>query len=460
MVSDKRRALVIGGGFSGMFAANELKSRFEVTLVDAKEYFEYTPGILRAYVKPGHYDALSFTYQSILERTMGIKFLWGEVKELDGEKQIAHIKPMFSDHTEEVAFDYCVIAAGCTFGLFSKWGESLWAPTVNEGAIAESEWKHIDERFIEGRRRHIFEEHEKLAALNKKKANVLVVGAGFIGVEWVTELQHYFPNLKLTIMDFLPKCLGPLPQNAANYCDKYMKDHGIKCYYGMKYAPKEEGFFQKIGLNGEPDCTFVCIGTKAANWFMPKECLTGYNPLEEDKKEKDPKKRGPGGGGWIHVNKHLQVVKTNEDGSQSLWGNGHIFAVGDCNMVPDLPPIPKISYPSEEQAAHATKNIKILDHLEHKGKTVGGCCGLGGAKDLQTTWWPWGAGMFATSLGPNKACFVMGAKSAPGTGHMVLWGKLSAIQKELIESTKVNENKRGIIGSWGWHFVHHTPFMN
>ncbi|KAF4648652.1 hypothetical protein FOZ61_002369, partial [Perkinsus olseni] len=107
MVSDKRRALVIGGGFSGMFAANELKGRFDVTLVDAKEYFEYTPGILRAYVKPGHYDALSFTYQSILERTMGIKFLWGEVTQLDGEKQIAHVKPMFSDHEEEVAFDYC-----------------------------------------------------------------------------------------------------------------------------------------------------------------------------------------------------------------------------------------------------------------------------------------------------------------------------------------------------------------
>ncbi|KAF4668354.1 hypothetical protein FOZ61_006593, partial [Perkinsus olseni] len=182
MVSDKRRALVIGGGFSGMFAANELKGRFDVTLIDAKEYFEYTPGILRAYVKPTHYDALSFTYQSVLERTMGIKFLWGEVTQLDGEKQIAHVKPMFSDHEEEVAFDYCVIAAGCTFGLFSKWGESLWAPTVNEGAIAASEWKHIDERFIEGRRRHIFEEHEKLAALNKKKATVLVVGAGFIGV--------------------------------------------------------------------------------------------------------------------------------------------------------------------------------------------------------------------------------------------------------------------------------------
>eukprot|EP00406_Dinophysis_acuminata_P056190 CAMPEP_0179306330 /NCGR_PEP_ID=MMETSP0797-20121207/50075_1 /TAXON_ID=47934 /ORGANISM="Dinophysis acuminata, Strain DAEP01" /LENGTH=52 /DNA_ID=CAMNT_0021015989 /DNA_START=75 /DNA_END=229 /DNA_ORIENTATION=+ len=46
------RALVIGGQFSGIFTATDLKHNFRVTVVDAKEYFEYTPGVLRAYVKP------------------------------------------------------------------------------------------------------------------------------------------------------------------------------------------------------------------------------------------------------------------------------------------------------------------------------------------------------------------------------------------------------------------------
>jgi NADH dehydrogenase FAD-containing subunit len=41
-----------------------------------------------------------------------------------------------------------------------------------------------------------------------------VSGAGFIGVEWATELQHFFPKLKITIIDFLPNCLGPLPVSA------------------------------------------------------------------------------------------------------------------------------------------------------------------------------------------------------------------------------------------------------
>jgi apoptosis-inducing factor 2 len=460
-MSEKRRVLVVGGGFSGLLVARDLAHSFEVTVVDAKEYFEYTPGILRCFVKPEHYDALSFTYQSVLERQMNVKFLWGEVKNLDGENRVAHIKPMFGKTIEEVPFDYCVIAAGCNFGVFHKWGESLWFPTVHEDARPEGSWSHIDERFIEGRRRHVLEEHEKLKKLNQQRARILIVGAGFIGVEWATELQHYFSNLDITIIDFLPKCLGPLPESASNYCDNYMKENGIHRYYGIKYAPNEPGFYDKIGFtNGPPDATYVCVGVKASAYFMPKETLSGYNAIEQDKREKDMKKVGPGGGGWIRVNKKLQVLKKDNQNNDTVYGNGRIFSIGDANMVQDLPPIPKISYPSEEQAANVCKNIKILDNLEYNGPMVGGICGFGAVKQLIETWYPWGAGMFATSLGPDDACFVCNAKSTPGTGILTLWGKPSAIQKELIESTKVDECKYGLIGRMAWHFVHHTPFYN
>ncbi|KAF4661947.1 hypothetical protein FOL47_006477 [Perkinsus chesapeaki] len=462
--SNHRRALVIGGGFAGLFAVNELKADFDVTLVDAKEYFEYTPGILRAYANPNHYDALSFTYQRVLECSCGalkrVNFLWGEVRDLDGLHHVAYVKPMFTDEVEKVPFDYCVISAGCNFGVFSKWGESLWAPTILDKARIEGSWPHLDERFIEGRRRHIVEENGSLKKLNDDHASVLVVGGGFIGVEWATQLQQAFPNLQIHLIDHGDRCLRPLPERASAYCDEYMHKHGIKTKYGVMYNPEDPGYCEKIGMAKPPDCTFVCVGVKAANYFMPKETLSSYNPLEPDKKEKDIRKRGPGGGGWIRVNKHLQVLTTNEDGSESLFGDGHVFAVGDCNMCTELPPIPKISYPAEEQAAHATKNIKILDYLEHEGHRVGHCCGLVPAKQMMDTWWPWGAGMFATSLGSKDGCFVTGAKACPGKGHVILWGLPSAIQKDLIESTKVDEHRGGLFGKCAWYFVHHTPFVN
>jgi len=314
-------------------------------------------------------------------------------------------------------------------------GESLWFPTVHEEGRKGSDCGHIDERFIEGRRRHILEEYHKLADLNKKKATILVVGAGFIGVEWATELEYFFPEVKVTIIDFLPRCLGPLPDSAAEYCSEYMQACGIKEFYSCKYDPKSDEFWKKIELPGGPDETYVCIGVKASNYFMPKDTLSD---------------KGPGGGGWIHFNKKMQVTKKPTAGG-AVWGDGSIFAVGDCNLgcigePPnfEMPPIPKISYPGEEQALHAVVNLELLDRMKYGNHGCKACCPR--PKQLKPTWWPWGAGMFATSLGAHDACFVMAANEQKGSGYMVNWWIPAALQKELIETTKIDECKDMPIG--------------
>jgi len=356
---------------------------------------------------------------------------------------------MYANQTEEIAFDYCEICAGCNFGPFHKWGESLWFPTIHEAARPEGSWPHIDERFIEGRRRHILEEYQAIQDLANKNSTLLVVGAGFIGVEWVTELQYFFPSLQCTLIDFLPRCLGPLPDAAAEYCENYLQSVDIKTFYNRKFAPQDPEFMKGIELPNGADKTYVCIGVKASNYFMPKETLSDV---------------GPGGGGWIIINKKLQVM--GEKG-KSLWAKGKIYAVGDCNFGCvgshpnwEVPPIPKISYPGEEQALHAVKNIQRMDQMEHGAYSKSCCCiplPGGKPKALIDTWWPWGAGMFATSLGPHDACFVLAANEKKGSGLMVNWYWPAALQKEFIETTKVDECRDGLIGWCIWHFVHHTP---
>merc|ERR1719316_2638780 len=235
----QRRVLVIGGGFAGLACGRDLKSEFLVTIVDAKEFFEYTPGVLRAYVKPKHLDALTFNLQPVIEGRMGCKFIWGEVMALDGPARTAVVKPIFTDKEEIIDWDFCAICAGCNFGPFHKWGESLWFPTIHAQARLEGSWPQFDERFIEGRRRHILAEYKTLQGLHEKNATCLVVGAGFIGVEWATELNHFFPGIELTIIDFLPLPLGPLPAKAAIYCKNYMEKKGIKQFYNVKYNAKD-----------------------------------------------------------------------------------------------------------------------------------------------------------------------------------------------------------------------------
>merc|ERR1711920_564750 len=244
------------------------------------------------------------------------------------------------------------------------------------------------------------------------RASILVVGAGFIGVEWVTELQHF---------------------------------------YSTKYDAKSPDFWKKIELPNGVDKEYVCIGVKASNYFMPKDTLS---------------EKGPGGGGWILMDMTL-AVKTREG---KVWGAddkgyARIYAIGDCNYScveeqgkkPDdwpIPPIPKISYPGEEEAVIALRNIEIVDKLVYKNmKTTH----FGNPLKPQTMHWPWGAGMFATSLGPDDACFVAGANWVKNSGIMCVWGSPCAVQKEIIEASKVDECAFGVVGRLIWHFVHHTP---
>merc|ERR1711920_684758 len=143
---------------------------------------------------------------------------------------------------------------------------------------------------------------------------------------------------------------------AAAYCSKYMTRKGIKQFYSTKYDAKSDEFWAKIGLPKRVDKEYVCIGVKASNYFMPKETLS---------------EKGPGGGGWILMDQTL-AVKTREG---KVWrtdekGFARVYAIGDCNYScvegpgkPDdwpVPPIPKISYPGEEEAIIALRNIEIV----------------------------------------------------------------------------------------------------
>jgi len=464
MAPEKKNILIIGGGFAGFVVARHMRKHFNVTMIDAKEYFEYTPGILRAFVHPSHLSALTFKYQPVLEGSMGCRFVWGEVLSIDEKARTATYKPIEDAQQQTLSFDYCVIASGCNFGLFHKKGESLWFPTVWEQARAESDWKQHDERYLQGRRDHIQEEYNYLKGLNSKSGSVLIVGAGFIGVEWATEIDEYFPNIKITLCDMLPKCLGPLPDNAKDYCQKYMDAKGIVCKYGVKFNPNDPEGYKVLGIE-RPDKTYISTGFKSSCWFMPQEVMSQYNPLEADKIEKDIKKKGPAGGGWITVDKYLRVTKKNARGEAEVFGadaqgHGRFFAVGDCNMVDGIP-CPKISYPGEEQAAVACRQIEMTERML-SGSTSGcytvpkqwPCLPMYGTLGLTESWFPWGSGMFATSLGSKDACFVIAATMTPGSGYMVVWGYLCAWQKWFIEWSKVDQCKEGWIGWATWMMVH------
>ncbi|CAK0807913.1 unnamed protein product, partial [Prorocentrum cordatum] len=428
----RRRALVVGGGLGGLAAARELRRQFRVTVVDAKEYFEFAPGILRAFVEPRRWDSLTFLYKDVLEGAFGVGFIWGEVLAIDGDHREARVRPVFGGCEDVVPYDFCILAVGCGLGGLTAASDTPWLPRVRAGAGTSPGASSVDERFLEGRRRRVLEEHAALQELGQQQARVLVVGAGFLGVEWACELRHFVPGLRVTLCDFLPGCLGPLPQDAVSYCQEYMERHGIQTLYGVQYDPLSPQFqgFERV---------YVLQGPRHSNHFMPESTLSDW---------------GPSGGGWILVNRYLQVVTRDCE----RWGHGLVFAAGDCSIgsavagrrggdeaqrqATERRAMPKTGHSAEQQAIQACRNACVLDRHWYGGPSW--CCGCFpvpgclGSRSLRPAWYHGGSSIFAVSMGPQDGCLVVGLlPHKRGSGRVISVGLLAAAQKELIETTKL-----------------------
>ncbi len=56
--------MIIGGSFAGLAVARGLRKDFDVTIIDKRDHFEYTPGVLRLFVQPDFFPSLTTKLRS------------------------------------------------------------------------------------------------------------------------------------------------------------------------------------------------------------------------------------------------------------------------------------------------------------------------------------------------------------------------------------------------------------
>jgi NADH dehydrogenase FAD-containing subunit len=477
---ERPHVFIIGAGFGGMKAARQLKDSFRVTICDCKDYFQFGPGIMRAFVKPDHFDNVVFPVRPVIEEDMGCSFLWGEVFHIDPvsrEVQLHRLmqyapKEGSQSHSmrlrrhksvvcstpakkmreaETVKFDYLIVAAGCAYTKIAMDnGQSLWFPTVLGSQQKASPWKHHDERTIEGRRHHILEEYRKLQKMNEQKSHVVVAGAGFIGVEWAMELKHEFEDIGITIVSRPREILTRWPKEAIQYAQNCLdKQKKLKCVFGTTYDPEDPRMLQKLKMKTPPAAVYSCTGVQSSVSFLPRQALTTGQGEEKSF-----------GLGWVRVNRKLQVCIRAPDGSLQPWcmdedGNARVFAVGDCAYVVGIPRLPKQCYPAEEQGVIVSRVIEITEGLVTGEPERVALCGP--QRSLPDSHWPWGSTMVVLSLGGWDGCFVFNATHEEGTGLVGLWSFPAGLLKWFLEVTSVDNTRMGLMGRAIWYFVHNTP---
>ena len=262
-----KKVVIIGGGFAGTTVARALEKDFDVTLIDSKNYFEFTPGILRTIVEPQHIRKIQRMHLNYLKHS---RFIRGQVKRVTK-------KDVFVGR-RIIPFDYLAICLGSRYNR----------PIKEQTAVVATRASHL--------RRH----YQRLC----KARRVLIVGGGLVGVELAAEIITHYPDKKVTIIHAHDRLMERNHENSIQHADMFLRKKGVTIIYNELVENYNKGLFRTDkGRRVAADIAFLCTGI-----------IPNFESLKSSMKKNLNEKN------HIKVNNYLQVL-----------GCKNVFAAGDIN---------------------------------------------------------------------------------------------------------------------------------
>ena len=264
-----KKIVVIGGGFAGAYAARKLEKEFDVVLIDTKDYFEFTPSVLRTLVEPKHARKIQVRHSHYLDRA---KIVNDEVLEVT-DKNVSTGK-------EEYEFDYLIICAGSRYNT----------PIKEKNLVITAR----------------ADELRKYAAKLKEAETVLVIGGGVVGTELAAEIIEAYPQKKITIIHSRDQLLHRSPPRARKYARKFLKSRGVEIIFDEKVTGNNgHTYITTTGRRIHADLAFMCVGITPNYEAIKKKCSTSLDDRN-----------------YLCVEKTLLVK-----------GFDHVFAAGDIAAI-------------------------------------------------------------------------------------------------------------------------------
>lgn len=303
--------VVIGGGFGGIEVVKRLADKpVEVILIDKHNYHTFQPLLYQVATGSLESESIAFSLRKNFEGQKNLKFRHAEVNSIDSTANI--VKTSIGD----IAYDYLVIATGSTTNFFGNKEIEHFAMPMK--SIPEA----LNLRYM------ILQNLEEaiLKPTKEERAPFLsfvLVGAGPTGVELagaLAELRNHVLNkdypelakeeMKVYLVDFLPKVLGPFSDEGSAAAQDFLVKMGVEVLLNVKV---ESYNGEEIKFEGGKS-----IRTKNVIWSAG---VMGVVPegMAKDAIEK---------GNKIKVDTKLKVA-----------GYDNIFAIGDVSaMITDETP--------------------------------------------------------------------------------------------------------------------------
>jgi NADH:ubiquinone reductase (H+-translocating) len=180
---NRRRVVIIGGGFAGLFAVRGLRrAPVEVTLLDRAEHHLFQPLLYQCATGILSEGKIAAPLRAILRKNRNVEFVLAEVTGIDVERRrVLATRP--AGRTTEFGYDYLIVAAGVEQSYFGHDEFAMYAPGM----------KTIEDALVI--RRRVFgafemAESETDPAERSRWLTFALVGAGPTGVELAGQIRE------------------------------------------------------------------------------------------------------------------------------------------------------------------------------------------------------------------------------------------------------------------------------
>jgi NADH:ubiquinone reductase (H+-translocating) len=333
----KRRILIVGGGFGGVYSAIHLQNllaregEVEICLVSGDNYFLFTPMLHEIAASDLEITNIVNPLRKLLRKA---EVIVGDVTQIDLPNNRVRISRGHGEHSQEIDYDHLVIALGSISNYYNLPGVCELALAMKSLSDAVRLRAHVLRRLEEANSECNPIERQSLLTF-------VVAGGGFAGVETVAALNDFvhealpfYPNLSETMLQVIlvhsgPVILPELGESLGQYTHKVLAQRGmeIRLNTRVKRMTKDKVFFDC----GAPIPGRTLVWTAGT---VPNPLISSLPCAKQQ--------------GRIRVNEFLRVFD---------WPN--IWAVGDCAFVPDVRN-PGKSHPPTAQ--HAIREGKIVAH--------------------------------------------------------------------------------------------------
>ena len=331
----KKRIVILGGGFGGVYAAIHLEkllkreTAVEICLVSRDNFFLFTPMLHEIAASDLEITNIVNPLRKLLRK---VEVLVGDVKQIDLQNKHVLISRGYNKHAQQLDYDHLLIALGSITNFYDLPGLAELAIAMKSVRDAIQLRAQIIGRLEEAN-------SECNSADRQSLLTFVVAGGGFAGVETVAALNDFvrealplYPNLSEDMLRVMlvhsgPAILPELGESLGRYTKKVLARRRVEIRLKTRVKSVTES---KIFLSdGVPIPSRTLVWTAGT---VPSPIISSLPCAKE--------------GGRLVVNQFLRVPE---------WPN--VWAVGDCAFVPDIRN-PGKSHPPTAQ--HAIREGKVV----------------------------------------------------------------------------------------------------